>query len=127
MTDKQNRVIKFRAWNKEKSEMQFFAGIFNNSRPSTNMSIGPNKRANILNRIGPIEQFTGLQDNNGKEIYEGDIVRALRWDAYADAAQYSNQEVTFNGGRFSGCYSCRDVLEIIGNIHENPKLAAEMP
>jgi uncharacterized phage protein (TIGR01671 family) len=81
------------------------------------------------------EQCTGLKDNNGKLIYEGDIVEQNR-SFYK--VIFSYDDVASCGccvGKFSGCgfvmedkYGCRgdlDIyseLEIIGNIHENPDL-----
>ena len=69
-------------------------------------------------------QFTGLQDKNGKDIYEGDILNY----ASRDFAQGLKAIVEWIG---SGFY-CHDNIsisamleqqaEIIGNIYENPDL-----
>jgi len=68
-----------------------------------------------------IGQFTGLHDKNGKEIYEGDIP-----DGYG-AVFFSNEYL----GYFAKAneFECEykpvydiPIIEIIGNIHENPEL-----
>src|SRR3990167_10145492 len=64
-----------------------------------------------------IMQYTGLKDINGKEIYEGDIVREID----ADGTVY--QHVVFWDGEYSGFdpFKYEEVgdVEVMGNIHEN--------
>lgn len=63
-------------------------------------------------------QFTGLHDKNGKEIYEGDIVRFN--------ATYIKPKVVYWNNEMTGFYPLiserPNSLEIIGNIYENPDL-----
>lgn len=74
-----------------------------------------------------IMQSTGLFDKNGKEIFEGDIVKMAK-DVYSDTAYY--KIVRYRGGAYrleSNQHGCELWLrhtncEVIGNIYENPEL-----
>jgi len=59
-------------------------------------------------------QYTGLKDINGKEIYEGDILKS-GW-GYSGVVEYDSFMFMKSEGRIS------DDVEIIGNIYENPEL-----
>ena len=78
------------------------------------------------------EQFTGLYDKNGKEIYEGDIlgfpktgvriIVKIEISSVRDRFGWGEDGYsTISGFYFSG-YSDIKSYEIIGNIHENKNL-----
>jgi len=80
-----------------------------------------------------VMQFTGLKDKNGKEIYEGDICRYRWYINDNDIAEEIIDKVEFTDGSFmfhvSPLWEWRKtqkpwdiLLEIIGNIYENPEL-----
>ncbi len=72
-----------------------------------------------------IQQYTGLKDRNGKQIFEGDIVLSTCPKILND--NFSG-EVIFDEGSFlvkinnTDIRGVSDELEIVGNIFENPEL-----
>ena len=120
------RTLKFRAWdNVEQCWVKAF------SIPN----IGWQKFDDEPMTDIEIEQFTGLKDKNGKEIYEGDIVNLIEQNGAKDIVSFEGQDcfvVNFDRGCFVlseikellmsiGSYLLCDI-EVVGNIHENPEL-----
>ena len=79
-----------------------------------------------------VGQYTGLTDKNGKEIYEGDIVKFEDVSGYKDGCasviwhedscgyylENDDDNIYDTLYDFTPSYQ----MEIIGNIHENPEL-----
>lgn len=138
------RKIKFRAWDKllnrwlTKDDLRFDLLGF------------------VQDEINPdgivLEQFTGLHDKAGKEIYENDVVKAHHFCANDSSSHkciigvmefgehfihhgcatagieqvfgyfLDGPRVGYEGSQMALTPDCQSYIEIIGNIHENGEL-----
>lgn len=119
------REIKFRAWNKKDKKFVYFVLL-------------QNKFSNDMENFSkngfdcePWEQFTGLKDMIGRDIFEGDVLEMDEWEP-------KHMTVAFAEGGF--CMKTRTTQKamltdinfiqdskgiharVVGNTHQNPEL-----
>lgn len=138
-----SREIKFRAWHKKTKFMYWFDVMWGSAWPGGGwigmLPIGVERkwlgmRSNV-ELVDPdgceIMQFTGLQDKNGVEIFEGDIIANVKYPYIGNhLVRWANKEeycgfVAAKKNQIVGeMFLTRnfDNCEVIGNIHENPEL-----
>ena len=122
------REIKFREWDQAREDMIPGHGMSYSVRKDSDDEVSfvfahyeSDESWEHDHRV--LEQYTGLDDINGKPVYEGDIVQVYRdWidvvefhnGSFGLAASMNHSFILFN--------NLYGEAEVIGNIHNNPEL-----
>lgn len=119
-----SREIKFRVWAKKRKGYRELDQLVFNNQGLEEIWVFP-KDDEMQQVYHPsemvVEQYTGFTDKNGKEIYEGDIVRV------SYGYNYEVRQLKSGAWRIGRDDLCvwADSSEVIGNIHENKELLEE--
>lgn len=126
-----SRVLKFRIWDKANKEYMVLGATGLDARNGDVIDY-----YNEGNRLGgpeeyDVEQYTGLKDKDGKEIYEGDIIKQLMYVFKGNEhtttwqVRWNKEECCFelhylSGSLFGDSMMADDEdYKVIGNIHES--------
>ncbi|BEI46499.1 YopX family protein [Lactiplantibacillus plantarum] len=124
-------MIKFRAWDKVQNKMllpdniEFIHGQAYWAEASTDGQdeCSNDGKVDGIGALFELEQFTGLTDADGKDIYAGDVIEVISqfWGMLGN-----RYDVKFKQGAFyvgHGLLSeISPSISVIGNVHENPEL-----
>jgi len=125
-------IPKYRAWDSAKKEM--FKDTFAITESGQVVVVEQESVASSPDYVFVdhlvIMQSTGLKDNNGKEIFEGDVLGTKDGllngvvEYRSDLGMWTNSLISYNN--FERLCNVAGGREIIGNIYENPELLEEI-
>ncbi|ORM99610.1 YopX protein [Lentilactobacillus parabuchneri] len=129
-----SREIKFRIW---RTPDEYSKTFWMESWDSL-MNYSMSDIFQLDNPDDVLEQYTGLKDDNSKDIYEGDIlawhsniyrkhdwVGLVLYRGAGFAVQESDKSYSSPEWLDCACRKDANIIEVIGNIHENPELLEE--
>lgn len=120
-------IPKYRAWDRLRKEMNYKVMVGNCDTDDENWTcpiiwIEEEKDWLHFDDYECIMQSTGLKDKNGKEIFEGDVVKCngLLGTIKSLKAMWICSFVKYNNYQKVGFFA--QEIEVVGNIYENPEL-----
>ena len=112
--------IKFRVWDKlnEIMSYSFQYGSLGSEGAETLRAFFAEYEVRADDTQSSVMQYTGMNDIEGKEIYEGDIVKSPK-HGFDLVEEVKLERFLYDKTEWS--YTCNNV-RVVGNIHENPEL-----
>lgn len=137
------REIRFRLYSKHDKKMYIFdprwgnfeqgggwvGGVLETDYVKDGRRFAPSNQRQLEPESCEWLEFTGLFDKNGKEIYEGDLLRVVSSDGYLQVNPLTVEwdsigwQPWLEGGRDR--YYALSSVEVVGNIYDNSELLGE--
>lgn len=124
-------IPKYRAWDRLRKEMNYKVMVGNCDTDDENWTcpiiwIEEEKDWLHFDDYECIMQSTGLKDKNGKEIFEGDVVKCngLLGTIESFKAMWICSFMKYNNYQKVGFFA--QEIEVVGNIYENPELLEDL-
>ena len=126
--------LKFRAWHRELGRMMLIKNMWFQDDKVEELELNDTVMNDFITAYPDeieLMQSTGFKDKNGKEIFEGDIVRQVRTQPITENETITGVVIMIEGAWLimndceqlaSYLWSETDENEIIGNVYENTEL-----
>jgi uncharacterized phage protein (TIGR01671 family) len=84
----------------------------------------------LLYEDAPVMMYSGFKDENGKDVYEGDIISSNQWNPREYKVIFEDGEFCFVSLKgvekpYTNPIHYVENFSVIGNIYENPELLSE--
>jgi len=121
-----SRDIRFRVWDKKKESFMTSSRDMNDWEDYDEYVGSPITALEqifytLIGSNYSLEEYTGLKDKNGKEIWEGDLLKYYSTGGVFEVVFWEGCFCYMKDKKSAEIFNPKN-MEVIGNVHENPEL-----